>query len=144
MLYPLGPHAVEDVTVALGFLALSACGWVIYLLGREWFGRAAGALAALIFLTRVPVISYGVRAYVDIPYLLAVLGRCWSRPAGAGRGAPVLVLLALAGLLRPEAWAFSGLYVVYLVALARRARRRDARAHGAVAPARPRGADRGS
>ena len=36
-------------------------------------------------------------------------------------GAPVLVLLAIAGLLRPEAWAFSGLYWLYLlpVALAR-------------------------
>ena len=110
VLYPLGPHAVEDVTVALGFLALSACGWVIYLLGREWFGRAAGALAALIFLTRVPVISYGVRAYVDIPYLLAVLGALLVETRRRRAGAPVLALLALAGLLRPEAWAFSGLY----------------------------------
>ena len=74
MLAPLGPRAVENVTVALGFLALSACGWVVYRLGARWFGRAAGALAALIFLTRVPVLSYGVRAYVDIPYLLLVLG----------------------------------------------------------------------
>ena len=73
-------------TVAFGYLALSACGWVIYLLGREWFGRAAGALAALIFLTRVPVISYGVRAYVDLPYLLACWRHCWWRPAGDGRG----------------------------------------------------------
>ena len=110
VLYPLGPHAVEDVTVALGFLALSACGWVIYLLGREWFGRAAGALAALIFLTRVPVISYGVRAYVDIPYLLVVLGALLVETRRRRAGAPVLALLALAGLLRPEAWAFSGLY----------------------------------
>ena len=45
VLSPLGPHAVASVTVALGFLALSACGWVIYRLGAEWFGRAAGALA---------------------------------------------------------------------------------------------------
>lgn len=115
VLYPLGPHAVEDVTVALGFLALSGCGWVIYLLGREWFTRAAGALAALIFLTRVPVISYGVRAYVDIPYLLAVLGALLVETRRRRAGAPVLVLLAVAGLLRPEAWVFSGLYVIYLV-----------------------------
>jgi len=119
VLYPLGAHAVEDVTVALGFLALSACGWVIYLLGREWFGRAAGALAALIFLTRVPVISYGVRAYVDIPYLLAVLGALLMETRRRRAGAPVLVLLGLAGLLRPEAWAFSGLYLIYLVAAER-------------------------
>jgi len=122
VLSPLGPRAVEDLTVALGFLALSGCGWVICRLGAEWFGWAAGALAALIFLTRVDVLSYGVRAYIDLPYLLLVLGallvesrrrRLEAGPAGA----PVLALLALAGLLRPEAWAFSGLYWLYLMDL---------------------------
>jgi len=60
-----------------------------------------------------------VRAYVDLPYLALVLcallveanhQRVHRRPARA----PVLVLLALAGLLRPEAWGFSGLYWLYL------------------------------
>jgi hypothetical protein len=118
VLSPLGARAAENVTVALGFLALSGCGWVIYRLGGEWFSRAAGALAALVFLTRVPVLRDGVRAYVDLPYLLLVLGALLvesrsrssaQRPAAA----PVLALLALAGLLRPEAWAFSGLYWLY-------------------------------
>jgi len=122
VLSPLGPRAVEDITVALGFLALSGCGWVIYRLGAHWFGWAAGALAALIFLTRAPVLSYGVRAYIDFPYLLFVLAallvesrrrRLKSGPAGA----PVFVLLAFAGLLRPEAWAFSGLYWLYVMDL---------------------------
>lgn len=136
VLYPLGPRAVEDVTVALGFLALSACGWVVYRLGAEWFGRAAGLLAALILLTRAPVLSYGVRAYVDLPYLLLVLcallvesrsrsradrghtaRRAGSAPSAGSSSAPVLALLALAGLLRPEAWAFSGLYWLYLMGL---------------------------
>jgi hypothetical protein len=144
VLSPLGPRAVEDLTVALAFLALSGCGWVIYRLGAEWFGWAAGALAALIFLTRVPVLSYGVRAYVDLPYLLLVLaallvesrhrrvGTPGAGPAGAPggapgagpgagpAGAPVLALLALAGLLRPEAWAFSGLYWLYMARAKRR------------------------
>ena len=106
---------MEDVTVALAFLALSGCGWLIYLFGAGWFSRAAGALAALIFLTRVPVISYGVRAYVDIPYLLAVLGALLVETRRRRAGAPVLALLAVAGLLRPEAWVFSGLYLIYLV-----------------------------
>ena len=38
VLSPLGPRAVEDVTVALGFLALSACGWVVYALGGDGSG----------------------------------------------------------------------------------------------------------
>ncbi len=83
---------------------------MIYRLGAVWFGRAAGALAALLFLTRVPVLSYGVRAYVDIPYLLLVLAALLVESRRSRAGAPVLVLLALAGLLRPEAWVFSGLY----------------------------------
>ena len=118
-LYPLGPSAVEGVTVALGFLALAGCGWVVYQLGSLWFGRAAGALAALILLTRVPILSYGVRAYVDVPYMLLVLSALLVEARRRMRGeppagAPVLALLALAGLLRPEAWVFSGLYWIYL------------------------------
>jgi hypothetical protein len=120
VLSPLGPRAAEDVTVWLGFLALSASAWIVYRLGAEWFGRAAGALAALILITRVPILSYGVRAYVDVPYLLFVMSallvesrsrRIERRPAGT----PVLALLALAGLLRPEAWVFSALYWLYLM-----------------------------
>ena len=122
VLAPLGPHAVEQVTVALAFLALSACGWVIYRLGAEWFGWAAGALAALILLTRAEVLSYGVRAYVDLPYLLLVLSALLVESRRRRAGAPVLVLLALAGLLRPEAWAFSGLYWLYLTPWRARAR----------------------
>lgn len=127
VLSPLSPRAIEDVTVALGFLVLAGCAWVVYELAALWFGRAAGVVAALILLTRVPVLSYAVRAYVDIPYLLLVLAAVLvearrrardERPAGA----PVLGLLALAGLLRPEAWAFSGLYWLYLAIDTRRAR----------------------
>jgi hypothetical protein len=87
---PLGPHAMERIAVWLGFVAVAVCGWAVYRLGSLWFNRAAGAVAAALFVTRVPVLSYGVR------------------------GAPVLALLAAAGLLRPEAWAFSGLYWIYL------------------------------
>ncbi len=115
LLAPLSASAIEDVTVALGFLALAGCAWVVYRLGERWFGRAAGALAALLLITRVPILSYGVRAYVDIPYLLLVLAAILVESRRRRAGAPVLALLALAGLLRPEAWAFSGLYWLYLM-----------------------------
>ncbi|MGD0455449.1 MAG: hypothetical protein ABSB69_17835 [Solirubrobacteraceae bacterium] len=139
VLAPLGPSAVEDVTVALAFLALSACGWVIYKLGAHWFGRAAGALAALIFLTRAEVLSYGVRAYIDVPYVLLVLSALLlesraRRARGAPAGAPVLALLALAGLLRPEAWVFSGLYWLYLLELMPASLRARLRPSAAGAP----------
>jgi hypothetical protein len=115
VLAPLGPRAAEHVTVALGFFALAGCGLVVYRLAAAQFGRAAGAVAALVLLTRVPILSYGVRAYVDVPYLLLVLGALLVETRRRRAGAPVLVLLALAGLLRPEAWAFSGVYWLYLL-----------------------------
>ncbi len=122
-LAPLGASTESAIVVALGFLALSACGWVLYRLGEAWFGRAAGVVAALVFLTRVPVLSYGVRAYVDIPYTLLVLWALLVETRNRRAGAPVLVLLALAGLLRPEAWLFSGIYWLVLVAARERSRR---------------------
>ncbi|HEY3020417.1 MAG TPA: hypothetical protein VGJ32_09505 [Solirubrobacteraceae bacterium] len=102
-LAPLSPRAGEDVLIVIAFVALGAAGWLVYALGARWFGTAAGILAAALFLTREPVLSYGTRAYVDVPYLALVLGALlaverWRAP---------FVLLALAGLLRPEAWLFS-------------------------------------
>jgi hypothetical protein len=124
VLTPLGARTEIDVTVALAFLALAGCGWVIYGLASAWFGRAAGLVAAIVFLTRVPVLSDGVRAYLDIPYLLLVLGALMVETRRRRAGAPVLALLALAGLLRPEAWVFSGLYWLYLLDLMPAALRR--------------------
>jgi hypothetical protein len=63
------------------------------------------------------VLSYGVRAYVDIPYLLLVLSALLVESRRSRAGWPVLAPLALAGLLRPEAWAFSGLYWLYMMGL---------------------------
>jgi hypothetical protein len=119
-LAPLGASTETAIVVALAFIALAACAWLIYRLGSEWFGRAAGAVAALVLITRVPVLSYGVRSYVDVPYMLFVLAALLVETRRRRAGAPVLALLALAGLLRPEAWAFSALYWCYLAWASRR------------------------
>ncbi|MBJ7521360.1 MAG: hypothetical protein JHC84_16790 [Solirubrobacteraceae bacterium] len=96
------------------YLLLGVLGVLVFALGRAWFGWAAGALAALIILTREPVLSYGLRAYVDLPYLCLLLAALLVETRRPRAGSPVLVLLALAGLLRPEAWLFSGAYVLWL------------------------------
>lgn len=98
----------------LGMLFLGILGWLVFALGRAWFGVGAGIAAALIVLTREPVLSYGVRAYVDIPYLCLLLGALLVETRRPRAGTPVLVLLALAGLLRPEAWLFSLAYLAWL------------------------------
>ena len=116
---PLGAGAASDVSVWVGYLALSACGYFIYRLGATWFNRPVGALAALILLTRTPLVSYGSRAYIDLPFLALMLGAMLVEARRPRAGASVLALLALAGLLRPEAWVFSGLYWLYLAASGR-------------------------
>ncbi len=88
-------------------------GWLVYALGRAWFNGATGVVAALIVLTREPVFSYGVRAYVDIPYICLLLGALLVETRRPRAGTPVLVLVALAGLLRPEAWLFAFAYVIW-------------------------------
>jgi hypothetical protein len=104
------------VVVAVAYVSLALLGWVVFALGRAWFNAAAGALAAAIVLTRVPVLDFGARAYVDIPYLVLVLGALLVETRRPRTGPPVLVLLGLAGLLRPEAWLFSAAYLAWLLA----------------------------
>lgn len=136
VLAPLGAGA-EQAALAIAFLSLGAMGYLVYRLGSEWFGRAVGLVAAAIVLTRVPLVDFGARAYVDVPYIALVLGALLVETKRPRAAWPVLVLLALAGLLRPEAWLFSGAYVLYL-AYGRRERRQAGLAAPLRALVRPR------
>jgi hypothetical protein len=98
----------------LAFVALGVLGWLTYELGRAWFNWPTGVLAAAIVLTREPVFSYGIRAYVDIPYICFLLGALLIETRRPRAGAWPLALMALAGLLRPEAWLFAFAYCVWL------------------------------
>ncbi|MDQ3767968.1 MAG: hypothetical protein M3370_00595 [Actinomycetota bacterium] len=106
---------VGGALVCLGLVA-----WLAFALGRAWFGAGAGAVAAALIITREPILSYGLRAYVDLPYIALVLGALLIETRRPRAGWPVLALLALAGLLRPEAWLFSAAYVGWLWWRARR------------------------
>ncbi|HET7177626.1 MAG TPA: hypothetical protein VFI63_02960, partial [Solirubrobacterales bacterium] len=110
---PLGNGAI-DVTMAVAYLSLGLIGYLVYRLGSLWFDRPIGFVAALIVLTRAPYLSNGIRAYVDLPYIALVLGALVIETKRSRAGWPVLALLALAGLLRPEAWLFSLAYLAYL------------------------------
>ena len=113
VLSPLGDDA-PDAVVVIAFLALGAVGYLTYRLGSEWFNRPIGLLAGAIVLTRVPMVDFGVRAYVDIPYIALVLAALLIETRSPRAGWPVLGTLAVAGLLRPEAWLFSAAYLLYL------------------------------
>ncbi len=101
-------------TIALAFVALALLGWVVYRLGAEWFHPAVGVLAAVLLLTRRPVLDFGARAYIDLPYLVLVLGAALVETRRPKAGRDVLLLLGVAGLIRPEAWLFAGLYLLYV------------------------------
>ncbi|MCP9489118.1 MAG: hypothetical protein MSC31_04505 [Solirubrobacteraceae bacterium MAG38_C4-C5] len=126
----------DEALVAGGALAcLGLVAWLAFALGRAWFGAGAGVVAAALIVTREPILSYGLRAYVDLPYVALVLGALLVETRRPRAGWPVLALLALAGLLRPEAWLFSAAYVGWLWWRARR--------EGAVAGHRARAAPAG-
>ncbi|MBE2318750.1 hypothetical protein DVA67_022430 [Solirubrobacter sp. CPCC 204708] len=111
LLTPFGDVG-QTIWVLVAFLSLGALAWTTYELGAHWFGPAAGIVAALLIITRVPVLSFGVRAYFDIPYVALVLGAILAEARGKDPRT-VLLLLGLAGLLRPEAWGFAIVYAAY-------------------------------
>ncbi|MBJ7331369.1 MAG: hypothetical protein JHC95_15860 [Solirubrobacteraceae bacterium] len=89
------------------------CG--LYTLGKELFTPLVGLLAALLLLTRFDFPFYAVRGYIDPAYLALVIWAAVMEVRRPRRGLPVLGMLVLAGLLRPEAWLLGGLYWLYLL-----------------------------
>ena len=110
---PLGDGAIT-VTMIIAYASLGLIGWLVYRLGSTWFDRWIGVVAAAIVLTRAPYLSNGLRAYIDLPYIALSLGALLVEAKRARAGWPVLALLVPAGLLRPEAWLFAGVYWLYL------------------------------
>jgi hypothetical protein len=110
---PLGDGAIT-VTMVIAYASLGLIGFFVYRLGAIWFDRWIGAVAAAIVLTRAPFLSNGLRAYIDLPYIAFCLGALLVEAKRPRAGWPVLALLVPAGLLRPEAWLFAGVYWLWL------------------------------
>jgi hypothetical protein len=109
-----GQDAGYSVVVALSYLAFGALLWGTYCLGAVVFGPAPGAFATLAVGTSVPVAYRAASAGVDV-WFIAVL--MWALVIEARQprcGRPVLLLLLVAGLLRPDAWILSAMYAAYL------------------------------
>src|SRR2546421_792638 len=106
--------AGEAAMLALVIFALGALVVGVFRLGEQLFNRPVGMLAALIVATRVPLLNYGIRGYVDIVEIAFVVWAAVLEARSPRRGGRVLVLLALAGLLRPEAWLYAGAYWLWL------------------------------
>jgi hypothetical protein len=114
LLAPLGDGA-DRVMVACAVISFVVLVAGMYALGKTAFTPLVGAAAAALLVTRFDFPFLAARAYIDIPYLAVVI---WAAviEARAPRRRPVLVLvlLAMAGLMRPEAWILTGLYWLWL------------------------------
>jgi hypothetical protein len=85
----------------------------LYRLARASFGTLVGLAAAALLCTRFDFPFLAARGYIDIPYLAFVMWAAALEAERPRRGTVVFVLLACAGLMRPEAWLLSGLYFLW-------------------------------
>jgi len=106
--------AGDRVMVAATLVSFIVLAAGLYRLARASFGTLAGLVAAGLLCTRFDFPFLAARGYIDIPYLAFVVWAAALEASRPRRGVPVLVLLAGAGLLRPEAWLLSGLYWFWL------------------------------
>jgi hypothetical protein len=104
----------DRLLVLVTLFALVALAAGTYRLGTVCFTPFIGALAAFFVLSRFDFPSLAVRAYIDIPFMATVVWAGALEAARPRRGLSVFVLLAAAGLMRPEAWLLAGLYFLWM------------------------------
>ena len=133
LLAPLGDGA-EAAFLVIVLLAIGALAVGLFRLGQKLYSAPVGVLAALIVLTRVPLLDYGIRGYVDLPTIALVVWAAVLEARQPRRGEPVMALLVLAGLLRPELWLFAAVYWAWCAWRRDRAGRIRLAALAALAP----------
>ena len=109
----LAGEDADRLLVLVCLLAHAALIFGTYRLGADVFGRWSGLLAAAFVGASASFLLYAARGYVDSAFLAVVVWAAAFEAARPGRFALSGGLLALAGLLRPEAWVLAGLYAVW-------------------------------
>ena len=82
----------------------------MYRLGRLCFGPVVGLFAALLLLSRFFVENLAAQGYLDISYVALIVWAIVLEVERPRRGTPVFLMLAAAGLLRPDGWVLGGVY----------------------------------
>jgi hypothetical protein len=106
----------DRVLVIICVLSMVALVWGTFRIGEACFGLWPGLLGAAFVGSSFAFLLYAARAYVDMPFLALVVwaaameARAPRDRVDAARGTPVMVVLLVAGLLRPEAWVLAGAY----------------------------------
>ena len=112
VLSPLGASA-EPALHVLGYLAVGTLVYATGLLAYRLFGPLAAVIAAGLIASRVTLVFYGALAFLDIMFAALVVWAIVLEVERPRRKGAVLVLLVIAGLLRPEAWFLGGAYALY-------------------------------
>lgn len=111
----------------------------LYRVGRLCFGPVVGLVAGLLVLSRFFLENLAAQGYLDISYVALIVWAVVLEVERPRRGWPVFVLLAAAGLLRPDAWLLVGAYWLWCAwpTKANRASRGRALAYMALAAVGP-------
>ena len=110
---PLGETGGR-ILVVICALSVVALAGAAYRLGRVAAGALAGAVAAGLIASRLNLWLLASIGFVDVVYIALVGWAAALEAERPRRGGIVWVLLALGGLLRPEAWLLAGLYAIWI------------------------------
>ncbi len=126
--------ADEAVLFGVEIVSVAAFAVGIYRLGAIAIGPLVGLIACTIVLSRVAFVEFGVQGTADVPALALIVWAAVLEARQRQRGTPVLILLALAGLMRPEAWLLSAAYWLWIAPSSTPRRRVEAAVVVASAP----------
>ena len=113
LIVPAGAAAFT-IFLALSLLIYGALLCGAGQLGARIAGWPAGVVATVAVFASAPITQLAARTYVDVWSACAVVWAVALELRTPRRGWPVVVLLTLAGLLRPEAWILAGAYWLHL------------------------------
>jgi MFS family permease len=106
-------RAGERALVLVAVVSFAALVWGVARLGTAVFDGPRGLLAAVLVGTSFAFGLYAANAYVDVSFVALVTWAAALEQERPRRGALVMALLALAGLLRPEAWLLGFAYLAW-------------------------------
>lgn len=86
----------------------------VYRMVQMKIGTLVALFSVALLLTRTDLMAFAFRSMLDIPFLALIVWAAVLELRRPRRGLAPLLLLTLAGLLRPEAWILAGLYWLWL------------------------------
>jgi hypothetical protein len=114
LLAPFGTSS-DRLLVLISLLLFVALLVIVFRFTQRLLGSLVALIAVVVVLTRTDLELLSLRAMFDLPFYVLVFGAAALELRRPRCGWPVLALLALAGLLRPEAWLLGGVYWLWLI-----------------------------